>query len=125
MLGKRTSKTRSIPFGIGDAWNPKSFGTMKIVSWNVWGLGNPRTFMALRKVLKKHSPSLVFLSETKLRGRKVISLKRQLGFEGCFQVDCVGRSGGLLLLWKEEWVVSMLSFSLGHIDAWICEGCGP
>ncbi|PON71890.1 hypothetical protein PanWU01x14_070770 [Parasponia andersonii] len=34
--------------------------------WNVRGLGNPETIMALRSVVRKVSPGLVFLSETKL-----------------------------------------------------------
>ena len=40
-----------------------------------------------------------------------------IGFHNAFAVDCVGRSGGLLLLWKKEWDVMVRSFSRGHIDA--------
>ena len=44
-------------------------------------------------------------------------LKNSMGFEGCLQVDCVEKSGGLLLLWKEDWKVLVLSFLTSHIDA--------
>ncbi|TXG53035.1 hypothetical protein EZV62_022204 [Acer yangbiense] len=36
------------------------------------------------------------------------------------EVKNVGSSGGLLLLWKDNSDVSVLSFSLGHIDARVC-----
>ncbi|TXG56498.1 hypothetical protein EZV62_017811 [Acer yangbiense] len=39
-----------------------------------------------------------------------------LGFDGAIQVDSEGKSGGLLLLWK-DWDVRVQSFSKGHIDA--------
>ncbi|KAK2648340.1 hypothetical protein Ddye_015829 [Dipteronia dyeriana] len=92
-------------------------GIMKILCWNVRGMGNPRTLIALKNVLKRKSLYLVFLFETRLKASDVGSIKRQLGYEGCFQVNCVGGSGGLLLFWKEDWKVSITSFSTGHIDA--------
>ncbi|TXG68544.1 hypothetical protein EZV62_003479 [Acer yangbiense] len=85
--------------------------------WNVLGLGNPRAFAALRRLMKKHSPDLVFLSKTKSNGFKADNVKVSLGFNNCFSVDSCGNSGGLLLLWKDSIVVSVLSFSSGHIDA--------
>ena len=39
---------------------------MNIMSWNCRGLGNPWTVQALKRVIKKEDPSLVFLMETKL-----------------------------------------------------------
>ncbi|TXG73278.1 hypothetical protein EZV62_001857 [Acer yangbiense] len=90
----------------------------KGLSWNVRGLGNPRTFAALSKLLKTHSSKIVFLSETKLSGRKTVNFRKLVGYSGCFRVDSNGNSGGLMLLWKDSVVVSILSSS-GHIDAHI------
>ncbi|KAL5815197.1 hypothetical protein ACOSQ4_025838 [Xanthoceras sorbifolium] len=45
------------------------------------------------------------------------SFKSLLGFDGCLQVDSVDRRGGLLFLWKDVWYVSVLSYSVGHVDA--------
>ncbi|TXG67121.1 hypothetical protein EZV62_008396 [Acer yangbiense] len=87
------------------------------LSWNVRGPGNPCAFAALLRLLKCHSPDLVFLSETKLISSKVSRLKLALGYGGWFCVDSVGSSGGLLLFWKDSISVSVLSSSLGHIDA--------
>ncbi|KAL5794124.1 hypothetical protein ACOSP7_002718 [Xanthoceras sorbifolium] len=41
---------------------------MKILCWNVAGMGNPCTLTVLKKVLKIHSLNLVFLSKAKLKG---------------------------------------------------------
>nr|POE92127.1 hypothetical protein CFP56_29671 [Quercus suber] len=41
----------------------------------------------------------------------------QLRFDDCFTVPSNGRGGGLTLLWKDEDVVWVDSFSNYHIDA--------
>ncbi|TXG59697.1 hypothetical protein EZV62_014270 [Acer yangbiense] len=92
---------------------------MICLSWNVRGLGNSRAFAALSRLLKKHSPDFVFISETKVSGHKASSIKDSLQFGDGFIVDCVGMSGDLMLLWKKELLVSIQSFSVGHIDACI------
>ncbi|TXG53075.1 hypothetical protein EZV62_022244 [Acer yangbiense] len=68
------------------------------LSWNVWCIGNPRMFAALKRLFKKHSPDLVFLSKTKLGGSCVGKIWNLLGFGSGFSVDSIGKSGGLLLL---------------------------
>ncbi|KAF4370225.1 hypothetical protein F8388_007366 [Cannabis sativa] len=51
------------------------------------------------------------------------SIRRHVNFQNSFHVDCVGKSGGLLLLWNQDWEVSVKSFSVGHIDALVqCPG---
>ncbi|KAL5752883.1 hypothetical protein ACOSQ2_023390 [Xanthoceras sorbifolium] len=92
---------------------------MNLLSWNVRGLGNPRAVAKLRRVLKKFSPSLIFLSETKLRGSMANLLKVRLGFKNGFWVDSEGKGGGLMLLWNENVEVSILSYSQGHIDSMV------
>lgn len=90
------------------------------LSWNVRGLGNPHSFAALKRLLKKHSPDFVFLSETKIQGFRGDSFRPLLGFSGCLCLDSVGSSGGLMLLWSDRIDVSVLSYSKGHIDARMC-----
>ena len=34
-------------------------------------------------------------------------------------MNCEGKSGGLVLLWRKEWDVDVKSFSPAHIDAFI------
>ncbi|KAL5750383.1 hypothetical protein ACOSP7_024986 [Xanthoceras sorbifolium] len=47
-----------------------------------------------------------------------------MGYYGSVHVDCEGKSGGLILLWKEDLEVTILSMSMGHIDANVKEGNG-
>ena len=56
------------------------------------------------------------LSKTILEGEWERSTKWKVGFANDFVVDCVGRSGGLILLWHEDWNVTIQSYSKGHID---------
>ncbi|KAF4394179.1 hypothetical protein F8388_005813 [Cannabis sativa] len=96
---------------------------MSLLCWNARGLGNPGALTALQTIVRKFSPSLVFLSETKLYGGWAEGIQRHVNFQNSFHVDCVGKSGGLLLLWNEDWEVSVKSFSVGHIDALVqCPG---
>ena len=89
---------------------------MSLLIWNARGLGSPRAFMRLRKLIRSCSPVLVFLLETKLSGRRAKFLFRSMGYDGGFHVDSVGRSGGLIMFWKSEWQVSILNYSRCHID---------
>lgn len=45
-----------------------------------------------------------------------------LGYQGCFNVDSTGSSGGLCLLWKEPFTVQITSYSMGHIDCLVAHG---
>jgi len=97
---------------------------MNCLIWNVRGMGNPRTFKALKRVVGKYSPSLVFLMETKTYGNTYDKVKSILEFDGGFFVDSIGKSGGLALMWKEGLDVAVLSYSTGHIDVRIAEENG-
>ena len=90
---------------------------MKIISWNVRSLGNPRTFLALKKIHHMHGPQLVFLCETKPSTTQMNVTGKKLNFDSCFAVSCSGRGGVLALLWNEETCVQIKSFSKHHIDA--------
>lgn len=87
-----------------------------MIAWNARGLGDPRAFDKLRLMIRSYSPDLVFISETKLRGRKASLVRCRLGFDGGVHVDSVGRSGGLILLWRKEWDVVVKGYSSGFID---------
>jgi hypothetical protein len=55
--------------------------------------------------------------ETKSRKATMEFIRVQLGFEGLFVVDPVGRSGGLPLLWKENNEVEIQNYTCRHINA--------
>lgn len=90
---------------------------MKTLCWNARGLGNPRALRALRHLVESNKPQLIFLMETKCDVRKCEQIKRELNFDCGLFVPCKGRNGGLLLCWKEDSDVRILSYSEGHIDA--------
>ena len=90
---------------------------MKTLSWNVQGIGNTWTFRALQSLLHTHNPEIVFLIETKLLRGQVERVVVKLGFDNWWAVDRVGLGGGLLLLWKADVTLKVLSWSCGHIAA--------
>ncbi|XP_075492592.1 uncharacterized protein LOC142530656 [Primulina tabacum] len=89
---------------------------MSCIVWNARGLGNQRAFRELKRLVAEKNPSLLFLSETKLRDNQCQWWKNVLGFSGMFIVNCLGRSGGLMLMWKEPFGVRIMSYTMGHID---------
>ena len=89
---------------------------MNAMSWNCRELGNPRIVRELRNIVKQEGPTLLFVMETKIRGKHVEDLKHTLGFSGCFAVDSDGLSGGIGLFWSREVDVSLKNFSQSHID---------
>ena len=95
---------------------------MNIMSWNCRGLGNPWTVQALKRVIKKEDPSLVFLMETKLIMEKMKNVQREIGWSQGIVVASEGRSGGLALLWKPNVKVTVRFINRWYIDALIDSG---
>ncbi|KAL5744090.1 hypothetical protein ACOSQ2_027206 [Xanthoceras sorbifolium] len=89
---------------------------MKILVWNVRGLGNDRTFQVLKHHVRDYNPNFVFLSETLLSHNRMELIRVHLGFSGKLVVDNVGRSGGISLFWSDDVVVNLISFSKWHVD---------
>ncbi|KAL5819042.1 hypothetical protein ACOSQ4_022884 [Xanthoceras sorbifolium] len=54
--------------------------------------------------------------ETLSNKDRMEQLRLFLGFSGKLVVECVGRSGGLVLFWSDQLDINLLSFSLFHID---------
>ena len=86
------------------------------MSWNCRGLGNPETVRELRNIVKQEGPALLFVMETKIKGKRVENLRTTLGFHGCFAVDSTGLSGGIGLFWNDEVHVELKNYSRAHID---------
>ncbi|CAM8998732.1 unnamed protein product [Rhodiola kirilowii] len=89
---------------------------MSIISWNCRGVGGPRAVRSLCDVVKSYRPSIIGLIETKKADGNWEMLRCKLGFRNCFFVPSQWRSGGLALLWGEDFEVSLISFSSNHID---------
>ena len=89
---------------------------MTCLSWNVRGLGNPRTVQVLRDLVNSKRPDFVFLMETLLDGKKAETVCETLRYEGCFVVQREGHSGGLMMLWKDKKWGRIIGSSCNHID---------
>jgi exonuclease III len=90
---------------------------MTIISWNCQELETPRIIRDLSRLVKEKKPTLVFLMETKFCQKKLKESRCKLGYHGLFMVDCIWRSGVLMLLWDSETVVEIQNFSQHHINA--------
>ncbi|XP_042961719.1 uncharacterized protein LOC122296220 [Carya illinoinensis] len=94
---------------------------MSLLVWNYRGLGNPRSVRILSKLVKEKGPLLVFLVENKCSKQRMEVVRRSLKMDGCFDVESVGMSGGIALLWKEEWEVQVVSYTRWHVSAVVKE----
>jgi hypothetical protein len=95
---------------------------MICLSWNCRGLGNPQAVRDLHHLVKEKKPTLVFLMETKFFNKNCDFLRIKLGYDFMFVVDSVGRSGGLILLWKAVVNVEIQNYSRRHINAIVVNG---
>lgn len=95
---------------------------MRCLVLNARGLGNQHEIHELQRLLAERCPSLVFICETKVCNYQSSLWKDKFKFKGQLGVDCVRRSGGLLLFWKENIDSSIQSYSVGHIDCIVQQG---
>ena len=95
---------------------------MNCLSWNCHGLGQSRAVLELIDLVKNHSPSILFLMETKSKDHnlKKLCLKRHL--ENVFIEPRVNTSGGLALYWKEGIDLKVLDSTPTYIDAVVNPG---
>lgn len=76
---------------------------MLAIIWNCRGMGRPTAVRSLRAFVKSHKPSLLFLSELHISSPiKIQKLCLSLGFHHLEFVPALGRSGGLVLAWKDH-----------------------
>ncbi|KAB1671553.1 hypothetical protein [Gossypium barbadense] len=90
---------------------------MKILCWNCRGIGNPATVRELKQMLVANDPDIVFLCETKINANKFSSVRSRCKMEGCLAVNANGKSGGLVMMWKESNKVEVQTYSNNHINS--------
>lgn len=89
---------------------------MKILAWNCCGLGSARAVRALLEVRRRLNPDVLFLSETHLDNAKAENVRRRAGFDRMIVDESDGRSGGLLLLWRDDVNVRVQGVTKNYID---------
>jgi exonuclease III len=92
---------------------------MKIMAWNCRGLASAWAVRALLAIQKREKLDVFFLSETHLGNAKAGELRRKLHCDHFTIVESDGRSGGLLLLWRQDVSVRVQEVSECFIDVLI------
>ncbi|GMJ04155.1 hypothetical protein HRI_004084700 [Hibiscus trionum] len=90
---------------------------MTILAWNVMGMGNKKTVLALKNSIFKFNSSIIFLGETKQKEKYMERLRMRMNFYNSFYFDPIGIAGGLDLCWKKEVVVSILQAEKNFINS--------
>ena len=66
------------------------------------------------------APKILFLMETKRIVEKMRSIQADLQYNAMLAIPCLGRMGGLAMLWKEEELdLHIQTYTQNHIDALI------
>uniref|UniRef100_A0A803MGT1 Endonuclease/exonuclease/phosphatase domain-containing protein n=1 Tax=Chenopodium quinoa TaxID=63459 RepID=A0A803MGT1_CHEQI len=81
--------------------------SIKILIWNVQGVGNKLTI--IRELVRIHKPSMLVLVETHISGENSQQVCYKINFSGKTRVDAQGFAGGIWLFWREE-EVSVTTF---------------
>ncbi|XP_074315259.1 uncharacterized protein LOC141651445 [Silene latifolia] len=89
---------------------------MNLLRLNFRGLGNPDAVGALRNLIRREAPAIVFLCETKLSGVEFRKIRGCIVEYDGVEVDNVGRSGGLACLWRKGIQCVLRSASVHHMD---------
>ena len=97
---------------------------MNVLSWNCRGAGNPRTVRDLVSLVQTHSPSIVFLCETRQSKNKMKRYRSRLGLSGFEASDSDGLSGGLALYWHESLSLDVKTINKRYIDAYVTTAPG-
>ncbi|KAE8652281.1 uncharacterized protein LOC105434766 [Cucumis sativus] len=98
---------------------------MKILAWNVRGIGSTQKRVQIKHVISDYAPDFVCLSETKLlnvNNKLVKSIWSSISIKYIFK-QVSGRSGGILLMWDDlkhqliNYVIGEFTISTNFVEA--------
>ncbi|XP_010490225.1 PREDICTED: uncharacterized protein LOC104767965 [Camelina sativa] len=89
---------------------------MRTIAWNCQGVGAKLTRRRLRELCRIYSPGFLFLSETKNDNFYLQDVQVELGFDNLRTVEPDGSSGGLALLYSNDFPVKFLLLDDRLID---------
>lgn len=92
-------------------------GPMNCLSWNCCGLGQLVAVHELIELVKKHSPTILFLMETRAKDHKLKTLCSKLHLENVFLEPRVNRGGRLALYLKDGINFKVLDSTPTFIEA--------
>ncbi|RVW91468.1 Transposon TX1 uncharacterized 149 kDa protein [Vitis vinifera] len=102
---------------------------MKIISWNVRGLGSRNKRRMIKDFLRSENPDVVMIQETKKENcdRRFVGSVWTIRNKDWVALPASGASGGILIIWdskilsREEVVIGSFSVSV----KFSLDGCGP
>lgn len=74
---------------------------MNYISWNCRGLGQPCVILELTDLVKKFSPTIIFLMETRSNGPFLQKICAKIHFDNIYIVPRHNSGGSLALFWKK------------------------
>ena len=104
---------------VGRGWYRCVFRAMKLISWNVRGLGGADKRKEVNLLVREHKPFILCVQETKLLVFDVFVCKSIWGdgnVDYSYQPS-VGASGGIVTLWDLSEVEVWSTVSLDHVLA--------
>ena len=90
---------------------------MSYIVWNCRGLGNQLAVQELVELVQAKAPAVVFLAETLADEARLDYVKERIRFDKKHVVPRITRGGRLVLFWRTDIEVDVVSSSLNHIDA--------
>ncbi|KAK3014661.1 hypothetical protein RJ639_009556 [Escallonia herrerae] len=97
--------------------SPPTTPTMLVLSRNCRGLGTKKKFRALRRIVRKSHPEIIFLSETKISPNFLTPILSSLEFHNHHIVAPINTAGGLCLAWKLGVNIEIVSGNATFINA--------
>ena len=73
----------------------------------------------LSHLVGEKAPNILFLMETKQTVEEMKWIQGELHYDSMLAVPCLGRRGGLAMLWKNEMDLHIQTYTKNHIDALI------
>ena len=73
---------------------------MRTIAWNCRAVGRAPTIRALKELIRESNLDLFFLSETKIKSKRINMICDRLMFVDSWCVDANGLSRGLALFWR-------------------------
>ena len=73
-------------------------------------------------LVSSKDPKIIFLMETKVDREVIVRISHKMQYNNHFVVPRHNRGGGLALLWKDDFMLDVLTSSDNHIDVVMDQG---
>ncbi|XP_026382491.1 uncharacterized protein LOC113277661 [Papaver somniferum] len=92
---------------------------MKLLSWNVQGIGTPLTKDHLQYLCQLYNPDIVFLAETKAPLSRMNLFFKKSKFHDWFIIPSVGIEKGIAIAWHNNIDMKLVSakYNVCHFEA--------